>query len=140
MEKLHRYLVNNNPDLLIRLQQDKAVGTYLKEKVEAVDVLMHDLISTGTPAYLIEEECMDELTRELRPSKFNYLSTLLEEEFTPIYYQLVETGLLTYEIINLIQTCTPVFEAFGFTEASEDDRHLRYAVTGVVNEYLQSKQ
>lgn len=140
MEKLHRYMVNNNPDLLIRLQQDKAVSTYLKDKVAAVDVLAHELLSVGTPAYLIEERCMDELTKELRPSKFNYLSNVLEEEFTHVYYQLVEAGLLTYEIINLIERCTPVFETIGFTVENEDDHYLRYAVTGIINEYLQSKQ
>lgn len=138
--KLHHYITVNNPDLLITLQQDGNVNDYLREKVAAIDLLVNELLANGTPAYIIEERCMDELTKELRPSKFNYLISILEEEFEDEYYRLKESGLLTYEAINLLESCSTVFETLSFTEGNENDRHLHYAVTGAIKEYFENKQ
>lgn len=138
--KLHHYITANNPDLLITLQQEGNVSGYLKGKVAAIDLLVNELLASGTPAYIIEERCMDELTMELRPSKFNYLISILEEEFEADYYRLKESGLLTYEAINILESCLPVFETFGFTVENENNRHLHYAITGVVKEYFENKK
>ncbi len=138
--KLHQYITDNNPDLLITLQQEERVSGYLKEKVAAIAPMLDELLVVNTPAYLIEECCMAELTNDLRPSKFNYLMLVLEEGFEPDYNRLKEDGILSYEIINLIEVCRPVFDALAFTEDSESDRHLRYAITGTVKEYFENKQ
>lgn len=138
--KLHQYITDNNPDLLITLQQEGNVSGYLKGKVLSIDLLMNELLGSGTPAYIIEERCMEELTKELRPSKFNYLISILEEEFEADYNRLKESGLLTYEAINLLESCLPVFETFGFTVENENNRHLHYAITGAVKEYFENKQ
>ncbi|MEP7079814.1 MAG: DUF1896 family protein [Ginsengibacter sp.] len=135
--KLHQYIRDNNPDLLINLQLDGDVGNYIKNSVASVDVLMNEMMASNTPAYIIEERCMDELTRELRPSKFNYLRSILEEEFEIDFQRLKEKGLLTYEIINIIEACNPVFEVFGFNEKSESNRHLQYCILGSIKEYLE---
>lgn len=138
--KFHQYIRDNNPDLLISLQQEGNVSGYLRKKVAAIDLLLNELLGSGTPAYIIEERCMDELTKELRPSKYNYLISILEEEFEADYYRLKESGLLTYEVINLIESCAPVFETLGFTEENENDRHLHYAITGAIKEYFENRQ
>lgn len=137
--KLHQYITDNNPDLLITLQQDSSVSSYLKEKVATIDLLANELLASNTPAYIIEERCMEELTKELRPSKFNYLISVLEEEFAPTHYRLEESGLLTYEVMNLLERCTPLFEAFGFTLENETNCYLRYAIIGAVKEYFENK-
>lgn len=139
-EKLHQYIIDNNLDLLIALQVNGSVSNYLKEKVAAIDALLNELIAANTPAYIIEECCMDELTKELRPSKFNYLISIFEEEFEMDFHRLKKNGILTYEIINLIEDCKPVFKAFGFTEENESNRHLHYAITGAIKEYFENKK
>ncbi len=138
--KFHQYITDNNPDLLITLQQEGSVSGYLREKVAAIDLLLNELLGSGAPAYLIEERCMEELTKELRTSKFNYLISILEEEFESDYFRLKESGLLTYEAINLLESCAPVFETFDFTVESENDRYLHYAIIGIVKEYFENKQ
>lgn len=130
--KLHQYILHNNLDLLITLQEEGDVESYLKEKVLSIDTLFHELIAEDVPEYLIEERCMDVLTQDLRPSKYNYLTSVLEEEFESDYLRLKENGMLSFEIINLIELCKPVFETIGFTEENEDDRHLRYAIAGTI--------
>jgi hypothetical protein len=139
IEKLHEYMINNNVDLLIALQQENKVSSFLKDKVESVSPLMDELLAVNTPAYIIQERCMDELTKDLRPSKFSYLASILEEEFESDYNRLKESGILTYEVVNLINACTPVFETLGFTEANENDKGFRYAITGAVKEYFKTK-
>lgn len=136
IEKLHEYIINNNLDLLIELQQDSKVNSYIQEKVATTDELINQLQSENTPSYIIEEQCLDFLTKDLRPSKFNYLLMVLEEDFERDYQQFREAGILTYETINLIAACNSVFEALGFTTDNEDDKQLRYAITGIVKEYL----
>ena len=136
-EKLRSYLAENNPDMLVGLQSSFSVTRYLEDKVALVMPLAELLIAEGKPQYIIEELCMEELTKALRPSKFHYIKEILEEDFLPAYGRFREMGVLTYEIINLIEACKPAFETIGFREENEDDRQLRYAITGSIQEYLE---
>ena len=138
--KLHGYIIQNNLDLLITLQENGSVENYLKEKVLSIETLLTQLMAEDAPAYLIEVRCMDVLTQDLRPSKYNYLTSVLEEEFESNYSRLKENGTLPYEVINLIELCDPLFETVGFTEDNENGRHLGYAITGAIHEYFENKQ
>lgn len=134
--KLFQYILQNNFDLLIALQENGKVDSFLKEKMSSIDAFLNQLSNENTPAYLIEERCMDILTQDLRPSKYTFLTSVLEEEFESEYSQLKENGILPYEVINLIEICNPVFEVFGFTAANENDEPLRYAIIGTMQEYF----
>ncbi|HWW41376.1 DUF1896 family protein [Pedobacter sp.] len=135
-EKLWNYIVSNNPDLMLTLKEEGSVFQYLKNKVQSVQPLIEELEEQNKPAYIIEEICLEELTRELRPSKYHYIKTLVEEEFEDSFLAMVESGVLTYEIVNMMLACQDIFESFNFSEQSEDDRFLRYAVIGEVSAYL----
>ena len=136
IDKLHGYMVRNNPDLLIALSNERNVTTYLHQRVESLDNLPEVLLAEGKPVYIVEEICMEALTRDLRPSKFGYLSSVLHEEFESVYYEWLESGILTYEVINLLQVCMPVFNHFGFREELEDNSLLRNAIIGSIKEYV----
>jgi hypothetical protein len=136
--KLHQYIKDNNPDLLVQLEVDGKVTEYLSNKISTTKALLKQL-DEGQPAYIIEDACMEVLTRDLRPSKYNFISNILEEEFEVTYHQLQESGILQFEIINLINYCQTVFDTIGFTEEIEDNRQLRYTITGAISEYLESK-
>lgn len=136
-EKLRSYLVENTPDVLIGLQGDFSVTKYLEDKIALVRPLLQQWIEEGKPQYIIEELCLNELTKDLRPSRYLYIRNLLEEEFLQTYKRFRELGVLTYETINLIEACKDVFDKFGFNEENEDDRNLYYAITGTIAEYLE---
>ncbi len=140
INKLYEYIRENNPDVLIPLEEDGSVIQYLKNKVNAIEGLFKQLQKEHKPAYIIEEVCMEALTKDLKPSKFNYICAILEEDFEGAYQQLQESGTLKFEVINMITYCKPVFESLGFTEETENDRQVRYAVTGAVSEYLAKNQ
>ncbi|MGI8949943.1 MAG: DUF1896 family protein [Chitinophagaceae bacterium] len=140
IKKLHEYISQNNPDLFITLTQGGNLTQYLTAKVDAIQDLVEQLKETNTPAYIIEEECMQALTKDLRPSKFNYICAILEEDFETTYQQLQESGTLVYEALNTMNHCKPVFDSLGFTEENEDERQLRYAIIGAISEYLEMNQ
>jgi hypothetical protein len=136
IRKLHQYIMDNNPDVLVQLEEEGKVNKYLTNKLSNVDFLINQL-EKGQPAYIIEEACMDVMTQYLRPSKFNYISSVLEEEFETTYRQLQESGTLKFEVINLINECLPVFNDLNFSEANEGNQFLRYAIIGAIGEYLE---
>lgn len=137
IEKLRNYIAANNPDLLVQVQGDFSVTRYLEDKVSQIMPYAERLIAEGKPLYAIEELCVNEMTAELRPSRYQYILNILEEEFLQSYSRFRENGVLTYEIINLIEACKPVFEHLSFTEDNEHDRNIRYAVMGTIGAYLE---
>jgi Domain of unknown function (DUF1896) len=136
INNLYQYIRANNPDILLDLEQTGSVTTYLSNKVTSVDYLYKQLSTEGKPAYIIEELCMNFLTQDLKPSRYNYILNLLEADFEIKYNQLSQSGLLIYEISNMVKYCQSVFDDLNFSEANEDNRFLRYAITGVIKEYL----
>ena len=136
INKLHAYLVHNNPDVLVALRGDTKVTSYLEEKVDALDDLPEQLLAEGKPAYIVEEICMDELTAEFRPSRYNYILSVLEDEFEAEYTGWQEEGTLESEVIKMLPAFDLVFDYFGFTGENEDDRKLRYATIGTMRQYL----
>jgi macrodomain Ter protein organizer (MatP/YcbG family) len=135
-EKLWAYIVHNNPDLMFSLQEDFSVTRYLEEKVNAVMPLVEQLLGEGKPPYTIEELCLNAMTEELKPSRYQYLRSVIEEEFNGDYERMKENGTLTYEVVNLIETCKGIFSDFDFNSENEANRHLRYAIIGKVHDYL----
>ena len=135
--KLHEYIRENNPELLLQLEEEGKVTEYLSNKIKLVDALLKEA-DRKQPAYIIEGACMDILTQDLRPSKYHYICGILEEEFETTYTRLQNSGTLQFEVINLINHCQPVFDTIGFTEENEDNRELQNNITGAINEYLES--
>lgn len=137
IKQLHSYLLHNHTDLLIALQEEHRLDHYLEQKVTSISELLAQLQEEKRPAYVIEALCLEELTRDLRPSRFNYMRQLLEAEFEPDYRRILRSGILTYELINLIGACEPIFEVFAFGEENEEGKELKSAITGMIAEYLE---
>jgi uncharacterized protein DUF1896 len=135
-KKLHEYLVANHPDLLVSLQGDGSVTNYLQDRMDILQDLPEVLAEKGQPAYIVEEVCMEMLTKDLRPSKFQFVCAVLSNSFESTYEIWVNNGILIYEVINLIEECNPLFKEFGFTEASEEDTNLMTAVVAKVERYI----
>lgn len=119
------YIRENNPDLLFQLEEDNRLHEWVHEKVSSVSHIGDEMI------------CLQTMTADIRPSKFNYIKDILEDEFPKDFQRLHDTGVLTFEIINMIDSCKDVFAEIPLTDENEDDSMLRYAVTGVLSDYLQ---
>ena len=95
----------------MQLEEDAKVTVteYLSDKISTVSALIKQM-DIGEPAYFIDDACMDVMKQDLRASKFNYISNLLQEEFESTHNQLQESSTLKFEVINLINQCYSVFE------------------------------
>jgi hypothetical protein len=135
-EKLWFYITHNNPELMFALQEKYGVSEYLDKKMNGVKSIIEEMQSEGTPRYIIAEVCLHELTQDLKPSRFIYLRSLLEQEFEQPHTQFSESGILTYEVINLLESCREIFETVGFTNENEENPTLRNALIGQIADYL----
>jgi hypothetical protein len=140
ISKLYSYVGENNPDLLLMLDERGETLQYLSDKVSSVNGLVRQLQNARKPPHEIEEICMGELTADLRPSRYHYICNLLAEEFEDRYGLLTESGLLRTEAINLVNYCRSAFDDLRFSPDNEDNRFTRYAITGLIREYLEQQQ
>jgi hypothetical protein len=136
LKRFRETLQENYPDLLLSLLEENRLEDYLHEQINAIEELIKELTAAHSSVSLIEDLCLHELTRTLRPSRFNYLHDLLQEEFADDFERLRERETLTPELINMISVCEPVFDELKFSEENEDDMYIRYALTVAMHEYL----
>ena len=79
--------------------------------------------------------------KDLEPEErqqYDYVQLVFEEEFEAAHLTFHVSGILVYELLNLLKACAHLFDEFGFPE-SEDSRLLRYAVTGTIADYLEGE-
>ncbi|MDR2272012.1 MAG: hypothetical protein LBF27_13995 [Sphingobacterium sp.] len=135
-EKLWAFIIQNNPDLMFTLKDGYSVSTYLDDKISKAMPLVMDLIASGKEGHAIEELALLELTRELRPSKYNYIKEVIAQDFPEHYHRFREAGVLTFECINIIEACNDLFVTFDFREDKTTDNRLRHAIIARIHDYL----
>lgn len=136
MEKLWTYIVHNNPELMISLQASQSVTNYLNDKVNAVLPLMAQLLNEGKTGSIVEELCMNALTEDLKPSKYQYIRSVMKEEFPREYEVMRGNGTLTYEIVSLIEACKDIFNEFDFKTGNEDSRQMRHSIIWKIHDHM----
>ncbi|MNK11816.1 hypothetical protein D3C87_298650 [compost metagenome] len=136
IEKLRAFILIHNPELAAKLHEDYSMNQYLEDKVMAVMPLLEQLHAAGSPQYSIEELCLNAMTQDLRPSRYQYIREVMETEFPEEYRQLSNKGVLTFETIQILELCHSVFEIYGFSEETKDSRFLRYAVIVVLHQHF----
>jgi len=137
-QRLWNYIVDNNPDLMFNLQENYSVSKYLKEKVTAISPLVNDLITRGIPETEVEEMGMAELDRDLKPSKYLYVRKVLEQEFPDRALALRESGMMTYEVINVMEFSQEIFQTLGFGNDQIGEQRLYNAVAAKIRKYFNS--
>jgi hypothetical protein len=138
-EKLWAYIIVNNPDLMCELQSKFSVDEYLDGQVSAILPTALKLTKDGHISDAVQELCMNELTANLKPSRYHYILSVLSEEFEAHHSKLKESGLLSYEATNLVMYCLPTFDAFAFGPHNEDDKQIYLAITGMIAEYFENR-
>ncbi|MGO1672064.1 MAG: hypothetical protein ACTHYC_14660 [Sphingobacterium sp.] len=139
-EKLWAYIVQNNPDLMHRLQDEYHVVKYLEEKVSAVMPKALKLLEKNIPGYAIIEICLNEMTAELKPSRYKFILGILKVHFPEIFQTYEEQGQLAYEGVKLVEYCQSTFEAVRFQMDDEQDIQMRSVIKTKIATYLDSNK
>ncbi len=135
---LYQYMKENNPELIIALQETGSLSQYLTEKATGIEAMITNLQQQAIPLPEMETICLQQLTSDLKPSRYNYILALLEEEFEKAYNSFENDGLLQTEAINMVIYCQSAFDDLIFTEVNEENRFIKYAITGLIKDYLAS--
>lgn len=135
-EKLWDYIIRNDPDLMFRLQEEYKVADYLDEKVKGVLILAEEMSAESVTTEIIEEVCINIMTEDLKPSRFNYVKELLREKFSTLFFAYSATDSLTYEVLQVMQYCREIFEEIGFSKETEQSPELKDAVAGRIRSYV----
>lgn len=134
------YLNNHHPDLLPEWRLVGALHGTIEQQLDQVKPLLEKLSTAELHTDDILEQCLNQLIAELPVSRFDYITELLSNEFEQQHEQLLSSGLLHYECMNLLQHCKPVFDKLNFSLTNEDDPFVRYAVIAVISDYFESAQ
>jgi hypothetical protein len=73
--------------------------------------------------------------REALSLRYDYIATVLEEEFEETWLRSFSASILHYEVLNLVTLCSGLMRDTGFP-TNEDSRFLRYSVIAAIAEYL----
>lgn len=139
-EKLWDYIIQNNPDLMLKLQEEYKAADYVDEKVKGVLALAEEMLSESTPIEIIEEICINVLTEDLKPSRFNYLCSLLRENFEVVYIDYRYKGSVIYEVIQIMEYCKETFDAIGFSKETEHNPELKNAIIQIIGSFINKQQ
>lgn len=127
------YIKENNPDLLVQLEQDDALHQWVVEKIQEVELVLNH----AKPTKLTDAAFMEIFASDLQPARFRYIKDLLETEFSDIYERMLEAGTLNYEMVNMVSACRYLFEDMPLIDDMVNPQ-LDHAVANVINDYLQS--
>lgn len=139
-EKLWHYIIWHNPDLVYSLQERYKVDTYLEEKVSSVMPIALRMLEEGKGGRQIHELCLEQMTRELKPSRYLFIIKIIEREFEEQYDRLRELGLLAYEGVNLVEHCHNVFEKYCFATGNADSEVVYQAIKDKIADYFFDQQ
>ncbi|MBN8686120.1 MAG: hypothetical protein J0M10_03845 [Chitinophagales bacterium] len=134
-----QYIKEHNPDLLAVLNEAGRLEEFLEENLLSVDELLDRLGEKQVLPARILEQCLEELTRPLRPSRYHYCEELLKTQFPGWYQQIIKDGLVQLELIGFISQADSLFDELHFSEQSRDLPLIRYAVTGYMYEFMKNK-
>lgn len=137
-KRLRGYIIENHPDLWINLMEERRQNEYLNQAINDVDALLDRLIAENHPPYIIGEVCMEQLTRPLRPSRYNYVKAIAEDKYPRQVEALYRSGILVTELANIVAVCLPIFEVLNFSELTEDDDYLREAIATAMKGYFKT--
>ena len=135
-QDLMQYIKVHNPELIVNTSRNFSITQFVSDKVANVAALMTRLQKEGKPPYIIKDRCMEELTKDLLPSRADYIKAILESEFREEYERFQDGGIMTYEVVNLIEYCGESFEGYEFNVKNQGNRFLRYAVVAQIADYL----
>ncbi len=134
------YLKSHHPDLALEWNLSEALHEMIDQQLNHVKPLLEKLSTAELHTDDILEQCLNQLIAELPVSRFDYITELLSTEFEQQHKQLLSTGLLPYECMNLLQHCKPVFDKLNFSLTNEDDSFIRNAMIAAISDYFESAQ
>ena len=135
-ERLWKFIIEQNPELMFSLQENYAVEPYLNEKINSIKPQLVNWKRIGYPESSIDLLAMEVLTSDLKPSRFHFISNILKNKFPMHYSQYKSQGILTYKTISLVELCQVAFDSIRFSEAHFNSKRFKEAISGIIRKQI----
>lgn len=134
--ELRDYVIRNHPDLVLSLPPAVSVTQFLKDKIASARPTIEKMKTAQLADAYIIQAVVRSITSEFKPSKFKYIKTVLMEEFPREHNDFFVKGVITFEVIKVMELCKDLFETFDFSEGGVHSNFLRHAVIARIHGYL----
>jgi len=131
-ERLWKFITEHNPELMFSLQENYSMTPYLAEKIKSIQPQLKAWKQIGYPESSIFLLAMEVLTSELKPSRFQFITSLLKKDFPSHYNQFKEQGILTHKTLALVDLCKVAFDSIRFSESHCNSQRFRAAISGII--------
>ncbi len=131
-ELLWKYITEHNPELMFSLQENYAVHPYLNEKINSILPQLKSWKKIGYPDPAICILGLEVLTLDLKPSRFHFISKLLEHEFPEQFCAYKDQGVLAYQTLAIVDLCQEAFDSIQFCESHYYSERFKDAICGII--------
>lgn len=138
-EQFKNLLQEDYPEVILLFTENGSLQQYLEDRITTIDPLIDELLQEDMTNEEVITLCMEQLTAGFGPSKYKYLSEVMEQEFPEEYEQFSQAGVLKFEVTNLIVACIAAFDAFEFSLDKLDDTFMRHMIIAEMHDYLISR-
>ncbi|WP_354375900.1 hypothetical protein [Pedobacter africanus] len=136
MNGLTAYVAENNPELAITLSPKVSMIDFLNGKVQLVLPVAARLIQSGKSKDEVIRACINIMTVELRPSRYQYIRGLVESDFPEDFLRMQANGVLKAEVVHLVCSAAIIFRSFDFSEETAQSNLLRHAIVAHIADHL----
>lgn len=138
-EQFKILLQEDYPEVILLFTENGSLQQYLEDRITTIDPLIDELLQEDMTNEEVITLCMEQLIAGFGPSKYKYLSEVMQREFPEEYEQFNHAGVLKFEVTNLIVACMAAFDAFEFSLDNLDDTFLRHMIIAEMHDYLISR-
>lgn len=136
-EKVYEVMVENNPDLIVSLQTENGVTSFIESLVESKRATIETILRSNHQPNEKEEEILNELMSELVPSRFHYVRDLFSSNYKEKYEEFLQLGMVNTIVMNLLEFCGKIFERHGFSNMTEDSPWLQFEILASMEAYFE---
>jgi hypothetical protein len=129
-QKLHDFLIDSHPDLVVGMGDD--IEEYIIQRSKAADDILEESLKNGIHMDVAQEAAFNELFNGLKFSKYDYILNVFEENYPEKYQTLIDTGQLKMQIIHYIELCYEIFNKYNINDNFPGDNNLDYEILGTI--------
>jgi hypothetical protein len=133
------FISENNPDVIVSIGSTGSMKRFVRDKAEVAMDLAKNLKERGLPESEILDACFESMVKEMKPSRFNFLKDLIQNHFPEKLKRYSETGVMTYEIIQVIESHGHLFEKYRFGETETKNDLLETEFVGILFDRFENR-
>jgi hypothetical protein len=85
---------------------------------------------------MVAELCLNDLTEDLRPSRYDYIMALLHDDYPGHYADFKQGGSLRHQVMCMVESCKAIFDNLDFKEENAESNLVYQSILIGMQQYL----